>query len=103
MRNAVANGDTSRVVAFYRGFLAESGHHAPSGQQRAYQSRQPATGAKPIYSREQIADYYKARRAGAIPDSKWAAIENDILKAGAEGRVAGALNLRDGTKLTELR
>jgi hypothetical protein len=32
-----------------------------------------------------------------------AAIEDDIVKAGAEGRVAGALNLRDGTKLTELR
>ena len=37
------------MVAFYRGFQ-RAGHHAP----RTSQSRSPATGGKPVYSREDI-------------------------------------------------
>jgi hypothetical protein len=49
LRHAVANGDSSRVVAIYRGFERE-GHHASAGQhgQRS-QSRQTATGGN-IYT-----------------------------------------------------
>jgi hypothetical protein len=102
LRNAVSNGDAGRVAAIYQGFQQEAGQYAPVGQHRAYQSRQPASGGARVYSREQIKRLYDQRRAGAIPDSKWAAIENDIVKAGAEGRVVGALNLTDGTALSRV-
>jgi hypothetical protein len=85
LRSAVANGDSARVAAIYRGF-SQGGHHAP-GQQRSYQSRSPATGGKPIYSRDQIRRLYEQRARGAIPDSRWAPLEADIVKAASEGRV----------------
>jgi hypothetical protein len=103
MRHAVDNGDVGRVVAFYRGFMAEHGYRTPAAQQRVSQSRPAATSGSRIYTRPQIADLYKQRRLGHIPDSKWAAIEADIIKAGAENRVAGALSLTDGTEMSRLR
>jgi hypothetical protein len=98
MRNAVANGDARRVVQFYRGFQQEAGQ--PQYQSR--QSRQPATGAKRIYSREDIRRLYEQRRLGHINDAAWARTEQEIFNAANEGRIAGALD-RDGNKLTELR
>ena len=104
LRDAVTKGDAARVAAIYRGFEQEAaGRHTPAGQQRSYQSRQPATGGPRIYSRSQIADLYKQRREGRIPDSKWGPLEADLVRAGAEGRVVGALNLTDGTALSRLR
>jgi hypothetical protein len=100
MRHAVDVGDAGRVVAFYKGFLAE-GRHVPAGQQRAYQSRPAATGGN-IYTRQQIADLYERRRKGLIDAATWAKWEPAIIKAANEGRIAGALD-RDGNKLTELR
>jgi hypothetical protein len=71
LRHAVSNGDAGRVAAIYRGFQQEaSGHRAP-GQQRASQSRPTATGGKPIYTRQQIAAFYEARRKGEINDANW--------------------------------
>jgi hypothetical protein len=98
MRNAVANGDASRVVRFYQGFQQQAGRP----QYRSYQSRQPATGAKRIYSREDIRRLYEQRRLGRINDAAWARTEQEIFNAANEGRIAGALD-RDGNKLTELR
>jgi hypothetical protein len=97
LRNAVAAGDASRVIAIYRGF-ERSGYHAPTTQQRAASSR-PSAGGKPIYSRQQIADYYKRRQAGLIDDATWARREADIIAAGREGRVIGAIG-PDGTELS---
>jgi hypothetical protein len=102
MRNAVDNGDAGRVVQFYKGFLAEAGHQAPAGQQRAYQSRPAATGGPRVYSRQEIASLYERRRKGLIDAATWAKWEPAIIKAANEGRIAGALD-RDGNKLTELR
>ena len=103
MRHAVANSDASRVVAFYQGFLAQSGHHAPARESRGgYQSRQPAAGGKPIYTRQQIPAFYEARRKGEINDANWARQEAEIMAAANQGRIAGALD-KDGNKLTELR
>ena len=100
LRRAVAAGDSNRVVRFYAGFLQEAGHHAPAGQ-RSHQSRSPATSGN-IYTRQQITDLYKQRRFGQISDSRWAQIEPDIVKAAAQGRVAGAINPVDGTEMTRL-
>jgi hypothetical protein len=101
LRQAVAAGDAHRVVRFYQGFLGEVGR-TPSGQSRAAQSRQPASGGPRVYSREDIRRFYEQRRLGHISDARWAQIEPAIIKAANDGRIAGALD-RDGNKLTELR
>ena len=101
LRHAVANGDAGRVVRFYQGFQREA-HHAPAGQ-RSHQSRPAATGGKPIYTRQQITEFYKQRRLGHIGDAAWARQEADIVRAASEGRVVGALNLTDGTEMSRLR
>jgi hypothetical protein len=82
LRRAVANGDSSKVVAFYRGFTG-AGSHAPA----ARQSRQLATGNKPVYTREQIKQLYAQRARGGISDANWAQIEPDIIAAASEGRI----------------
>jgi hypothetical protein len=102
MRHAVANGDAARVVAFYRGFLAEASHRASSGQSRASQSRSPQASSGAILTRPQIAALYERRRKGEFNDAQWAQIEPAIFNAANQGRIAGALD-RDGNKLTELR
>jgi hypothetical protein len=81
----------------------QAAHDAPAGHQRAHQSRPTATGGRPIYTRQQITDFYKQRRDGHISDADWARREADIVAAGREGRIAGALNLVDGTELSRLR
>jgi hypothetical protein len=102
LRQAVNAGDANRVVRFYQGFLNEIGRYAPAGQQRASQPRQSAASGSRVYTRPQIADLYKQRREGRIDDARWARIEADIVAAGAQGRVAGALNLRDGTAMSRI-
>jgi hypothetical protein len=52
-----------RVAAIYKGFEREA-RHAPAYQSRS-QSRQTATGGN-IYSRQDIARLYEARRKGEI-------------------------------------
>jgi hypothetical protein len=99
LRNAVANGDVARVVRFYSGFQQEAGQPPLTGGQR---SRQGATGAKRIYSREDIRRFYEQRRLGAIPDAKWGPIEADIVAAGREGRIVGAIG-PDGTAMSRWR
>jgi hypothetical protein len=98
LRQAVAAGDSGRVAAIYGGFAREAGYRAP---QRAAQSRSAASG-KPIYTRPQIAEFYKQRRLGRISDAEWARREADIVRAGAEGRVVGALSMTDGTPVSRL-
>jgi hypothetical protein len=98
LRQAVAAGDSGRVVRIYQGFERE-GHHAPTGHTRTPQSRQ--TGGN-IYTRPQIAKLYEQRRLGGIPDARWGPLEADIVRAAGEGRIAGALG-PDGTQISRLR
>jgi hypothetical protein len=95
MRNAVAVGDAARVIAFYRGFLAEAGQP----QYRSYQSRRSPQASGKIYNRAEIRQLYESRWLGHINDAKWGPIESDIVKAAAEGRVVGAVG-PDGTELS---
>jgi hypothetical protein len=90
LRNAVDAGDAGRVAAIYQGFQQEVGQRAPA-YQRA-QSRQPASNAKPIYTREQIKRLYEQRRLGRISDANWARQEADIIAAGREGRVTSSFD-----------
>jgi hypothetical protein len=90
------------VVRFYAGFLQEAGHHAPAYQARS-QSRPVASGGKPIYTRQQITEFYKQRRLGQISDADWARREADIVRAPSEGRVVGMINPVDGTEMSRLR
>jgi hypothetical protein len=60
-----------------------------------------ATGGN-IYTRQQITDFYKQRRDGHINDANWARREADIIAAGREGRVVGAINPVDGTEMSRL-
>jgi hypothetical protein len=93
MRNAVASGDSHRVVSFYKGFLAQHGATARGSSPR----RTAPSGT--IYTRPQIAKLYEQRRLGQIKDAQWGPLEADIVKAGAEGRVVGAIG-PDGTELS---
>jgi hypothetical protein len=96
MRHAVANGDAARVVNFYRGFQQEAGQP----QSRSYQPRRSPQASGNIYTRPQIKSLYEQRARGVISDARWGPIEADIVKAAAEGRVAGAVNLSDGTAMS---
>jgi len=51
-----------------------------------------ATARKRIYTRAQIAEMARLRRKGAYSDAQWAAWEAEIVAAGREGRVIGALD-----------
>jgi hypothetical protein len=108
MRHAVAVGDAARVVRFYQGFISEHGvsFDQRSGGARGYpRGSSPRSGAPSgkIYNRAEIKRLYEERRAGRIPDNKWGPLEADLVRAGAEGRVVGALDLRDGTQMSMLK
>jgi hypothetical protein len=98
LRNAVANGDATRVVRFYQGFVAEAGQP----QYRSRQSAGAASGGSRVYTRPQIQNLCERRRKGEFNDATWAKWEQEIFAAANQGRIAGALD-RDGNKLTELR
>jgi len=86
---AIARGDAVSVVAFFNGFLREAaGQH---GQGPAW-PRQATTG-KPVYSRAQILEPAVLRRKGAISEADWAAWGHELVAAGRERRIAGALSL----------
>jgi len=90
--DAVAKGNDGRVIAFFRGFLQEAaaGRHGQPGQ---------AAGGKPIYTRAQITQMASLRRKGVYSDAEWAAWEAELIAAGREGRVIGALDA-DGLSIT---
>jgi hypothetical protein len=96
MRNAVANGDSARVVQFYRGFQQEASQ--PQYRSRGSGARTPAIAGR-IYSREDIRRLYEQRARGGIPDASWGPIEADIVAAAREGRVRGVFDL-DGNQIT---
>jgi hypothetical protein len=98
LRQAVAAGDAHRVVRFYQGFLGEVGR-TPAGQSRGGSNPRRTTPSGTIYTRPQIRSLYELRARNAISDAKWGPLEADIIKAGAEGRVVGAVG-PDGTELS---
>jgi len=92
--DAVAQGDSSRVIEIFRGFLQTAAGHR--GQERARQAaagpRQATVTGRHVYSRPEIARLYAAHLAGAYAGREvdWARQEADIIAAGREGRVLNA-------------
>ena len=91
-------GDATRVINFFRGFLQEAGA-GHLGQEYPRQAAAGASGRR-LYSRSQIAEMWRLRRKGQINDADWARWEHEIIAAGREGRIAGALHPTEGTAVT---
>ena len=70
---------------FFRGFLAQAGAAAQTTGRSATPS------GKPTYARSQITQMAAMRRRGEIGDAEWARWENELIAAGREGRIRGAL------------
>jgi hypothetical protein len=115
LNDAIATGNASRVISFFRGFLAEevaTGHIEPAQSSPAASApREPAVQLatlaapgrdrpagggvtslppdKPIYTRTQLRELYSAFRKGAYVgrEAEWKRIDSDIIAAGREGRV----------------
>jgi hypothetical protein len=86
---AAARGDAGSVIAFYRDFLAQRGRAIVHEQaQDAYRP----TG-KRIYSRAEISDMSRRRQKGQVDDTTWRRWEEELIRAGREGRVLDALPL----------
>lgn len=114
---AFAGHDAQRVIRFFKGYLDEAAATGlipaptpalapadPAASERvtleslaapgraAPASSHPAPqGQKPVYTRAQIAKYYTDRAAGKYRgrEAEAAALEQDIIAAGNEGRVRG--------------
>jgi hypothetical protein len=92
LNDAIAQGNAARVIGFFRGWQREAG--ADSGQAAQPRSqRMPMweSSDKPTYTRAQIQRLYEQHRRGAYSgrEAEWARLEQDIIRAGAEGRIAG--------------
>jgi hypothetical protein len=110
LTQAFAQNQTSRVLAFFKGFLANEATPRPAGtaseisgaeapkvslESLAAPGRARQTGGtpppaeKPVITRAQIRDFYRAVNQGAYAgrDAEKLAIEKAILQASAEGRI----------------
>jgi len=95
LKDAAAAASAQRVINIFRGFLREAG---AAGQAPAGRASRASSG-KPVYSRGQIAQMASMRRRGQIGDAEWAKWEHEIVAAGREGRIRGALNI-DGVPVS---
>jgi hypothetical protein len=93
---AVARADAARVINFFRGFLQEASAAPGQGQAQP----QYAAAGKRLYSRAQIAEMARRRRKGEFTDAQWMAWEHELVAAGREGRVVGALDPVVGIPVT---
>jgi hypothetical protein len=90
LNDAIAQGNAARVIGFFRGWQREAG--ADTGQAAPRSQRMPTWGPdRPSYTREQISRLYSQHLKGAYVgrEAEWARLEADIIRAGAEGRIAG--------------
>jgi hypothetical protein len=89
LNDAIAAGDAARVIQFFRQYQ-NSGETA--GQTHGQTRRQTRAGAPSgnaqVYTNAMIADLYSRHRKGELTGPQWDAIEADIFRAQAEGRMA---------------
>ena len=93
LNDAIASTDANRVAAFFRGFQQTVGSQSPSSAAPA-PNRARSSGNKPIYTRAQIAQLYSAHRQGAYVgrEAEWQRLEYELIAAGREGRISGAVD-----------
>jgi hypothetical protein len=91
---AIQDGSAARVVALFNGFMQEAGDIQQPPTQRGQAPGRRSSG-KPIYSRDQIKQLYRAHQQGAYTgrDAEWARQEVDIIAAGREGRILGGTDV----------
>ena len=92
---AVERGDATRVIAFFRGFLGEEAWRQGAANQRQSGGRTLYSSPR-IYSRDQITQMARRRQKGLISDADWARWEYELVAAGREGRIVGALDPETG-------
>jgi len=86
LKDAAAAGNASRVANFFKSFVAAGNFPTNTAAGAATSSR------KPVYTRGQITQMAAMRRRGQIPDPEWARWEHELVAAGREGRILGALD-----------
>jgi len=96
LKDAAHAANAPRVASFFKGFLAAAGQ-APAAHASQRNSRAPS--GKPIYTRGQITQMASMRRRGQIGDTEWARWEHELVAAGREGRIIGALGI-DGVPVS---
>jgi hypothetical protein len=90
--DAIASTDANRVAAFFQKFMREAGDTPASA---AAPGRARSSSGKPIYTRSQVTQLYRAHQQGAYTgrEAEWARQEHDIIRAGAEGRILGGTDV----------
>jgi hypothetical protein len=92
LNEAISAGDARQVKTIfdrYRGQSANASSHAPASSGRRSSSY------KPTYTRQQITQLYEQHRKGAYAgrEQEWQRLEHDIIAAGREGRILGAVDV----------
>jgi hypothetical protein len=83
LNDAIARGDATRVLSFFRGFLAEAGQQP---QQPQYASSAPT--GKRTYTRADIKRASEDYLRGRIPQSEYERLSADMHAAVNEGRIS---------------
>ena len=99
LKDAAHAANAQRVASFFKGFLQEQGAGVQAPASPAPQRARRAPSGKPIYTRPQIEQMWARRRKGEIGDEAWARWEHELIAAGREGRIVGALGI-DGIPVT---
>ena len=86
LKQAANAGDAKRVIGFFSAFLAAGNFPTNTAAGAATPSR------KPTYTRGQITQMAAMRRRGQIPDPAWENWQHELVAAGREGRIIGALD-----------
>jgi hypothetical protein len=95
---AVQEGRAVSVIALFQGFLREAGQPSQPAQpaQSVLPGSYPVRSTGRIYSRDQILQMAARRRRGEFTDQQWLQWEHELIRAGNEGRIRGALDPATG-------
>jgi hypothetical protein len=99
LNRAIDNCDAARVIRFFYGFLQTIQNPGQAfGQVATSRTPRAQTTNGRIYTRPEIQKLYSQHHRGAYigREAEWRALETDIIAAGREGRIRGALDLQTG-------
>jgi len=92
---AIADGSASRVATIFRAFMNQAGDTQQPPANTSYARGQRSSGGRQIYTRDQVKALYRAHQQGAYAgrEQEWMRQEVDIIRAGAEGRIVGGVDV----------